>query len=125
MGERKVVSHARSTWAKIKEFQDGIEELGKKVELSIARYYLLTGKKSNVVSEEIYAEIDRLQQIRVQGIQDEMQYCLAQASLNNITLTEDIKTGKDIRPFFSDQVLDKIPSLDLYTHFMWYSRRRT
>lgn len=119
--ERKNVSHALSTWNKVKEFQDGIEELGKKIDLSIARLYLLTGKKMPEVSAKIYQEIDRLQRIRVEGIQGEMDYCLAQARYNNLVLSEDIQTGKDIRPFFSEKLLEKVPSLDLYTHFMWYS----
>lgn len=120
MGRRQV-SHALSTWDKVKAFQDGLEALGKKVELSIARTYLLTGEKSERVPAEIYDEIDRLEAIREEGIQSEMKYCLAQAKLSGITLPEEIQKGKDIRPFFNEKVLEKIPSLDLYTHFMWYS----
>lgn len=115
------VTHARSTWAKVREFQNGIEELGKKVELSLIRRYLLTGEKSREIPRDVYKEADRLKQIREQGIQNEMQYCLAQAELNGITLSEDIQSGKDIRPYFSKKVLEKVPSLDIYTHFMWYS----
>lgn len=115
------ITHARSTWAKVKEFQRGLEELGKRVELSLIRRYLLTGEKSREVPRDVYKEADRLKEIREQGIQNEMQYCLAQAELNGITLSEDIQSGKDIRPFFSKKVLEKVPSLDIYTHFMWYS----
>ena len=122
MGRRNV-SHALSTWDKVKAFQDGLEALEKRVELSIARAYLLTGEKSEVVSPDVYDEIDRLEAIREEGIQSEMKYCLAQARLSGITLPEEIQTGKDIRPFFNEKVLEKVPSLDLYTHFMWYSSK--
>ncbi len=120
---QKKVGYAMSTWKKVKEFQDGLKEIERKIPMSLIRQYLLTGKRDKNISNDIYDEIDRLQHVRTTGIQGEMKYAVAQAQKNGINLKEKITSGKDIRPGFSKKVLDRIPSLGIYTHFMWYTSK--
>lgn len=115
------VGYAMSTWRKVKEFQDGLKEIEGKIPMPLIRKYLLTGERNNDISNDIYDEIDRLQNVRSTGIQGEMRYAIAQARKNGIDLKENITSGKDIRPGFSKKVLERIPSLGIYTHFMWYT----
>lgn len=117
------VSYAISTWKKVKEFQDGLKEIENKISMPQIRRYLLTGERSADISSDIYDEIDRLQDVRSTGIQGEMRYAIAQARKNGIDLKENITSGKDIRPGFSKKVLERIPSLGIYTHFMWYTEK--
>lgn len=117
------VSYAMSTWKKVKEFQDGLKEIESKISMPQIRRYLLTGERSTDISSDIYDEIDRLQDVRSTGIQGEMRYAIAQARKNGIDLKENITSGKDIRPGFSKKVLERIPSLGIYTHFMWYTEK--
>lgn len=120
--ERKI-GYAVSTWRKVKEFQDGLKELEDKISMPLIRKYLLTGEKNDDISNDIYDEIDKLQDLRSSGIQGEMRYAIAQARKSGIDLKENITSGKDIRPGFSKKVLEKIPSLGIYTHFMWYTEK--
>ncbi len=117
------VGYAMSTWRKVKEFQDGLKGIEDKIPMPLIRRYLLTGEKSDDISSDIYDEIDRLQDVRSAGIQGEMRYAIAQARKNGIDLKENITSGKDIRPGFSKKVLERIPSLGIYTHFMWYTEK--
>lgn len=124
MNQGKVkVGYSMSTWKKVKEFQDGLKGIEDKISMPLIRRYILTGEKNDDISNEIYDEIDRLQDLRASGIQGEMKYAIAQARKNGINLKENITSGKDIRPGFSKKVLERIPSLGIYTHFMWYTEK--
>ena len=123
MEEDYEVAYARSTWRKVKTFHQGLRELEDKVPMAVVRNYVLTGEKNSNIPEEVYEKIDELKDVRTSGIQAEMQYAVAQAELNGIRLKDKILKGEDIRPGFSPKVLGKIPSLGIYTHFMWYTEK--
>ncbi len=123
MDRARKVGYAMSTWRKVKEFQDGLKEIESKIPMPLIRKYLLTGERNADISGDIYDEIDRLQGVRTSGIQGEMRYAIVQARRNGIDLKENITSGKDIRPGFSKKVLERIPSLGIYTHFMWYTEK--
>ncbi len=124
MNQRRInVGYSISTWKKVKEFQDGLREIEDKIPMPLIRKYILTGEKSDDIPDDIYDEIDRLQSVRATGIQGEMKYAIAQAKKSGINLKENITSGKDIRPGFSKKVLERIPSLGIYTHFMWYTQK--
>ncbi len=116
-------TYAKSTWKKIKIFQEGLKDIEKLIPMSYVRDYLLTGKKINEITENTYKKIDELQEIRMSGISSEMKYAIAQAKKSNLTLKEDIITGKDMAPGFSKSILSRVPSLEIYTHFMWYTKK--
>ena len=123
MEEDYEVAYARYTWRKVKTFHQGLRELEDKVPMAVVRNYVLTGEKNSNIPEEVYEKIDELKDVRTSGIQAEMQYAVAQAELNGIRLKDKILNGEDIRPGFSPKVLRKIPSLGIYTHFMWYTEK--
>lgn len=123
MEEDYEVAYARSTWRKVKTFHQGLRELEDKVPMAVVRNYVLTGEKNSNIPEEVYEKIDELKDVRTSGIQAEMQYAVSQAELNGIRLKDKILNGEDIRPGFSPKVLRKIPSLGIYTHFMWYTEK--
>lgn len=122
MAEHKV-GYARSTWACVKQFQDGISRLENyyHMPLSVARRYLLYGTMDPQFPPEVYAEVDRLQAIRATGILGEMKYCLAQARKHGITLPESLRRGQDLGFGITGALLDKVPSLGIYTHVLWLS----
>ena len=61
-------TYAKSTWKKIKIFQEGLKDIEKLIPMSYVRDYLLTGKKINEITENTYKKIDELQEIRMSGI---------------------------------------------------------
>lgn len=121
--ETNEVAYARSTWKKVKNFQEGLKDLETKIPMILVREYISTGKKNKDIPDEVYEQIDNLKNLRSNGIQGEMKYAVAQAEGNGIRLKENIIKGNDMRPGFSKKILNKIPSLGIYTHFMWYTEK--
>ena len=129
------------TYKMINEFQTGLEELENKIKemipdnkvfnLGFARDYLMTKERNANIPDEIYDEIDRLQNIRKEGIQEEKKFILAQAKLAEKRkgdkfknpLTEEILSGDSLVPGFGNDVLEDLPNLQVYTHFLWYTER--
>lgn len=118
-----MVSFARSTLKKAKEFNSRLEELERTVSLSVIRNYILTGEKPKDVDELTIQKIDELKQLRQDGISGEMIYATAQAESNGLTLTDEIKSGESIVPGFNKNVLEKVPSLQVYQYFMLFTEK--
>lgn len=118
-----MISFARSTLKKAKEFNTRLEELEKTVPLCVIRNYILTGEKPKDVDDLTIQKIDELKQLRQDGISGEMIYATAQAESNGLTLTDEIKSGKSIVPGFNKNVLEKVPSLQVYQYFMLFTEK--
>ena len=150
-----MVSYARSTYEKAKQFNDKLREIQKTVPPALIRTYLAavqitknsaqhesegkhedksehisgcTNKSAEEVcaqalglTDEQIAQIDELMAIRKAGIQGEMRYALAQAKKNGIELTEEIVSGESLLPGCSRELLDKVPSLGVYSLFMLFT----
>lgn len=59
---------AMSTWRKVKEFQQGVRALEKRLPMHEVRNYLASGRRDASMPADIYDEIDRLKELRAQGI---------------------------------------------------------
>lgn len=124
-----MVSYARSTYAKAKEFQEKLKELQKTISPAIIRAYLLTKYEQNVdkaaeklhLREEQIAQIEELEALRRSGIQAEMRYACAQAKKNGILLPEQILSGQAVIPELTRELLEKVPSLGVYNLFLFFT----
>ena len=116
---RDTVAFARSTWRKVKEFQEGVRGLEQRLPMHEVRDYLVSGVREEGVPEDIYDEIDRLRQLRAEGIRGEMRYALAQASSAGLTLSEEVVEGRSLMAMPPLEVLKQVPSLGIYRHFVW------
>ena len=123
-----MVSYARSTYEKAKQFNDKLREIQKTVPPALIRTYLtavqITKKDCAAalgLTDEQIAQIDELMAIRKAGIQGEMRYALAQAKKNGVELAEEILSGESLLPGFSRELLDKVPSLGVYSLFMLFT----
>ena len=120
--KKQEVSFYDKTYYDAKEFRTRLESLSKKVDLATIRYYLQSNQKNPKIADEIYNEADELKKLRATAIQREMQHALAQAQLAGITLTKDVIEGTDLSIGFKQEVMDKVPSLNVYSLFMFYSK---
>ena len=124
-----MVSYARSTYAKAKEFQEKLKELQKTISPAVIRAYLLTKYEQNVdkvaeklhLREEQIAQIEELEALRRSGIQAEMRYARAQAKKNGILLPEQILSGQAVIPELTRELLEKVPSLGVYNLFLFFT----
>ena len=121
-----MISYAKSTYEKSKQFNEKLRELQKIINPRTIRTYLAadnTQKDETVelnldISDDQRAQLDELKALRMAGIQSEMRYALAQAEKNGIQLSEQIVSGKSIVPGFNKELLDKVPSLGVYNLFI-------
>ena len=120
--KKQEVSFYDKTYYDAKEFRTRLESLSKKVDLATIRYYLQSNQKNPKIADEIYNEADELKKLRATAIQREMQHALAQAQLAGITLTKDVIEGIDLSISFKQEILDKVPSLNVYSLFMIYRK---
>jgi len=124
-----MVSYARSTYEKSKQFYEKLKELQKTVKPVTIRAYLAAENKQNdenakrnlALSEDEKVQIQALKELRMDGIQAEMKYALAQAEKNGIQLSEEIVSGKSVFPAIDKELLEKVPSLGVYTLFMLFT----
>ena len=113
-----------STINAIKQFRDLLAEIKKKhpnMTMPMAREYLKRGTKIAGVSEELYADLDRLSQIRTTAITTEKEYIIAQAQKAHIKLPEEIVSGKSLIPFFEDATYELVPTLKIFEYMTFYS----
>lgn len=120
--ERNTVSYYDKTYREAKEFRTALQELGKKVDLAVIRSYLLSNYKDPMVSQEIYAEADRLRDLRATAIKREMLHASAQADLAGVKLAKETLEGTDLSIGFKREITDKVPSLGVYNLFMFYTK---
>lgn len=124
-----MVSYARSTYEKSKQFHEKLKQLQKTISPIMIRTYLAAENKQNEetiefnlkLSGDEKAQIHELKELRMNGIQSEMKYALAQAEKNGIQLSEEIVSGKVVFPPFTKELLDKVPSLGVYNLFMLFT----
>ena len=124
-----MVSYAKSTYEKSKQFNEKLKELQKTIKPITIRTYLALEYKQEAeniklnlgLSDFQIAQLDELKELRMSGIQAEMKYALAQANINGIQLSEQIISGKSIFPELSQEILDKVPSLGVYYLFMLFT----
>lgn len=125
-----MVSYARSTYKKSKQFNEKLNELQKTIKPIIIRTYLAAENGVNNkdvasdlnLSDNERTQLDELKALRMSGIQAEMRYALAQAKKNEIQLSEKVVSGEEIVPGFSKELLDKVPSLGVYNLFMLFTK---
>lgn len=113
-----------STINAIKQFRDLLAEIKKKhpnMTMPMAREYLKRGTKIAGVSEELYADLDRLSQIRTTAITTEKEYIIAQAQKAHIKIPEEIVSGKSLVPFFEDAAYELVPTLKIFEYMTFYS----
>ena len=121
-----MVSYATSTYKKAKLFHEKLKELQKTINPITIRTYLAAESMQQDksvdlnldLSDDEKAQLDELKALRMDGIQAEMKYALAQAEKSGIQLSEQIVSGRSILPGFSKELLDKVPSLGVYNLFM-------
>lgn len=126
-----MVSYARSTYEKAKQFREKLEELQKTTDLITVRTYLAakgTPSKEHAVSilhlnDSEIARIEALKDLRMSGIQAEMKYALAQAKKSGVQLPQDVISGEAILPAFRKEVLEKVPSLGVYDLFLLFTEQ--
>lgn len=116
---RDTVAFAMSTWRKVKEFQAGVRELEQRLPMHEVRDYLVSGLRDDHVLADIYDEIDRLRELRAEGIRGEMKYALAQARAAGLTLSEEVVEGRSLMAMPPLDLLKQVPSLGIYRHFVW------
>lgn len=124
-----MISYARSTYQKSREFNEKLKELQKTIKPAVIRTYLAMENRHTDpfteldlgLSDEDKAGIDELKALRMAGIQGEIRYALAQANKNGIQLSEEIVSGRSIVPGFSREFLEKVPSLGVYQLFMLFT----
>ena len=124
-----MVSYAKSTYEKSKQFNEKLKELQKTIKPITIRTYLALDCKQDVeniklnlgLSDFQITQLDELKALRMSGIQGEMKYALAQANINGIQLSEQIISGKSIFPELSQEILAKVPSLGVYYLFMLFT----
>ncbi|WP_289299404.1 hypothetical protein [Xylanibacter rodentium] len=113
------VGFAMSTWRKVKEFQAGLRALETRLPMHEVRDYLVSGRRDASVPADIYDEIDRLRELRAEGIRQEMKYAEAQAKACGLTLPDEILQGYHRMALPPSDLLKQAPSLGIYRHFMW------
>ncbi len=125
-----MVSYARSTYEKAKQFQKKLEELQKTTDLITVRTYLAAGdmpkeKAAEVLqlSDSEIAQMEELKALRMSGIQAEMKYALAQAEKHGVQLPPEVISGSAILPGLGKEILDKVPSLGVYDLFMPFTEK--
>ena len=116
---RDTVSFARSTWQKVREFQAGLRALEARLPMHEVRDYLVSGKREEAVPQDIYDEINRLREIRADGIRGEMKYAEAQAARYGLTLSQEGLEGYHMMALPPLELLKQAPSLGIYRHFAW------
>lgn len=116
---RDTVGFAMSTWRKVKAFQAGVRDLERRLPMTEVRDYLASGRREASVPGDIYDEIDRLKELRSAGIRQEMPYVAAQARAAGLTLSEPVLQGYDLMAMPPLDLLQKVPSLGIYRHFVW------
>ena len=124
-----MVSYAKSTYEKSKQFNEKLKELQKTIKPITIRTYLALEDKQDMeniklnlgLSDFQIAQLDELKALRMAGIQGEMKYAVAQATKNGIQLSEQITSGKAIFPELSKELLEKVPSLGVYYLFMLFT----
>ena len=116
---RDTVGFAMSTWRKVKAFQDGVRALEQRLPMSEVRDYRASGRREEGVPADIYDEIDRLREVRSEGIRGEMRYALAQARAAGLTLSEEVTEGYSLMALPPLEILKQVPSLGIYRHFIW------
>ena len=119
----KKVGYAMSTWRIVKEFQEGLRELEKRISMHQVRDYLASGRREAGVPEALYEEIDRLRELRAKGIRQEMKYARAQATARGGALPEGILQGYDLMAIPPRELLEAAPSLGIYSQFVWLGER--
>ena len=140
-----MVSYARSTYIKAKEFSEKLDALQNSVPPALIRTYLAAAKiaensvppesgvaaaeaarKSCGVSlgltDEQILQIEELRTIRKSAVQGEMKYALVQAEKNGIQLDDDIVSGEAVLPALSRELLEKVPSLGVYNLFLLFTQ---
>lgn len=99
-------------------FRSRLNELGKKVDLGVARLYVMSGKKLSEVPEDIYEEIEEVFAIREKAIYAEMHaHGVAQAYYAGIELEQDILDGKSLSIGFP-KLYDQVPTSKVYELFI-------
>ena len=124
-----MVSYAKSTYEKSKQFNEKLKELQKTIKPITIRTYLALECEQDIEKIKLnlglndfqIAQLDELKELRMSGIQAEMKYALAQANINGIQLSEQIISGKSIFPELSQEILNKVPSLGVYHLFMLFT----
>lgn len=116
---RDTVGFAMSTWRKVKEFRAGVRALEKRLPMHEVWDYLVSGRREEGVPGDIYDEIDRLRELRSDGIRGEMRFALAQARAVGLTLDEEVTEGRSLMAMPPLEVLKQVPSLGIYRHFVW------
>lgn len=116
---RDTVGYARSTLRKAREFQEGLRALAERLPMHEVRDYLVSGKREESVPEDIYDEIDRLRELRAEGIRQEMKYAEAQAKSHGLTLSDEVMQGYHMMAMPPLDLLKQVPSLGIYRYFIW------
>ena len=120
---RDTVGFAMSTWRKVKEFQEGLRALEGRLPMDEVRDDLVSGRREECIPSDIYDEIDRLRELRADGIRGEMRYAAAQARAHGLTLSAEVLEGRSLMAIPPLDILQKVPSLGIYRHFIWLGEK--
>lgn len=112
-----------STWNSIKEFNNFFNEIKEKypnLTMPMIRNYIKTGTKIVGVPNELYDDIDKLFAIRLKAIEIEKIHLEAQAEKAGKKLPESILNGKNLKPYFEDEVYEIVPTLKIFEFMVFY-----
>ena len=114
----------KTTLSLIKKFNDLFDEIRKKyptVTMPMIRNYINSGNKIEGIPDELYNDLDKLYQIRLEAIKTESNHIISQAKKSGLKVPDDIISGKSLIPFFEDEIYEKISTLRVYEYMTFYT----
>ncbi|MBR2289090.1 MAG: hypothetical protein IJ867_00285 [Clostridia bacterium] len=113
-----------STLKGINEYKSLLEEIKRKyqnITMPMIREYFRRETKIRGVSEELYSDLDKLYKLREETIQSASIQIRAQAQKAGYRLSNRFLTGKNLVPFYEDELYEKIPDLKLFEFLSTYT----
>ena len=113
-----------STIRGIREFRDIKDDMVRlypNIPMSAAREYIKTGKKLPIIPDEFYEIAEKLYEKRIEVIESVKIQISEQARKNEIDVPEEYLSGKNLAPFFENDIYEKVPDLKVFEFLRFYS----
>jgi len=100
---------------------DEIKSQYPNIPMKAAREYIKTGQKLPVIPNGFYEEVEKLYNKRREVIESVRMQISEQARKNGIDVPDEYLSGKNLSPFFEDDVYEKVPDLRIFEFLRIYS----